>query len=172
VLGRLACALAAVALLGLATTGAAFAKRSFYPNQVELDRALQAADEFWRDDPRNHCLGRDSGSIDDTFPARHSTAAGYSRNGECGTIHVLRRRVESYTRWQFCTLVVHEYGHTIDYVHVSDPSDIMYAKPVTAGIHPPQCDYPDPHAPAYAEAEADAAGGWAWSLEFSQSDWR
>jgi hypothetical protein len=117
----------------------------FYPDQVEMDRAVQAADEYWRNDPQNTCLGMNRGSVDTTFPERHSEAAGYTRDGECGTIHVLLRRARTYTRWQFCTLVVHEYGHTINHVHVEDPTDIMYFKPVTAGLHPRVCDYPDPH---------------------------
>jgi hypothetical protein len=145
VLGRLACALAAVALLGLATTGAAFAKRSFYPNQVELDRALQAADEFWRaHDPHNRCDGRNRVALETNFPDDHSDAAGYTDPGHCGTIHILERRAVSYRRSELCTLVVHEYGHTIGYEHVDDPSDIMYYKPVTAGLHPGVCDYPAP----------------------------
>jgi hypothetical protein len=164
-------AVAAACVAALVAAASADAAPVFRPDQTEMDRAIEAADEFWRDDPRNHCIGRNSGEIEDTFPARHSTAAGYTRNGECGVIHVLRSRVAAYTRWQFCTLVVHEYGHTINYFHVDDPTDIMYAKPVTAGIHPKVCDYPDPHPLAYAEA-GDPAGAWGWSLEFDESDWR
>jgi hypothetical protein len=139
---------AIVLLMGVALAPGASAQAAapaFHPDQVEADRAIKAADEYWRDDPQNVCLGRNSAMVDPVFPERHSTAAGYTRNGECGTIHILRSRAEKYTRWQFCTLVVHEYGHTIDYFHVDDPTDIMYAKPVTAGIHPKVCDYTDPH---------------------------
>jgi hypothetical protein len=135
----LACA--AVGPLARASVGGT----GFHPDQVEIDRAVQAADEYWRNDPQNVCLGRNRGSVDATFPERHAEAAGYTRDGECGTIHVLLRRARAYARWQFCTLVVHEYGHTIDHVHVDDPTDIMYFKPVTAGLHPRVCDYPDPH---------------------------
>ena len=121
------------------------ARAGFYPDQVEMDRAIKAGDIFWQEDPENHCLGRNGGTLDETFPARHPTAAAYTRYGECGSIHILRPRVRSYQRWQFCTLVVHEYGHTINYEHVDDPRNIMYHKPVTAGLHPKVCDYPDPH---------------------------
>ena len=141
-LGRVA--LAAVGLSLLLPTGAAPASGPFYPNQVELDRALDAADEFWRDDSQNDCLGKNRGKLDTNFPDEHSDAAGYTIPGHCGTIHVLVRRAQDYARWQFCTLVVHEYGHTIDYEHVDDPTDIMYYKPVTAGLHPKVCDYPAP----------------------------
>jgi hypothetical protein len=142
VLGRVA--LAAVGLSLLLPAGAALASGAFYPNQLELDRALQAADDYWRHDPQNDCLGRNRGELDTNFPDDHSDAAGYTIPGRCGTIHVLVRRAQTYTRWQFCTLVVHEYGHTIDYEHVDDPTDIMYYKPVTAGLHPKVCDYPAP----------------------------
>lgn len=135
--------LAAGLLLGAAAPAAA----AFHPDQVELDRAIKAGDEFWRHDPQNHCLGINGGTIDTTFPVRHETAAGYSVNGVCGTIHILLSRAEQYTRSQFCVLVVHEYGHTINHVHVGDPTNIMYPAPVTAGYHTKYCDYPDPHYP-------------------------
>ena len=132
------------ALAGLAWFPSAAAGR-FHPDQLELERAIQAGDEFWRHDPQNHCLAHNGGTIDTTFPERHATAAGYSVNGVCGTIHILRSRAEQYTRSQFCVLVVHEYGHTIDHVHVADPASIMYARPVSAGFRTKACEYPDPH---------------------------
>lgn len=137
---RVACAALGASLLVPPGTAAA----AFHPSQVEMDRAVQAADEFWRHDPKERCLGRNHGELDTSFPDEHSDAAGYTDPGHCGTIHVLVGRVQEYARWQFCTLVVHEYGHTLGYEHVDDPSDIMYYKPVTAGLHPRVCDYPPP----------------------------
>jgi hypothetical protein len=154
------CSVSRLALAGVVAAAAlvpASAAAGFDPDQIEMDRAIQAADEYWRSDPQNHCLGHNGGTVDKVFPARHPIAAGYSVNGECGTIHVSLARTTEYTRWQFCTLVVHEYGHTIDYFHVDDPADIMYSKPVTAGLHPKVCDYPDPH---------------FWLRSWSQTRWR
>ena len=140
--GRVACAALGVALL--LPSGSALASAPFHPTQVEIDRAVQAADEFWRHDPQERCLGKNRGELDTNFPDEHTDAAGYTDPGHCGTIHIQTRRARAYSRWQFCTLVVHEYGHTIGYEHVDDPSDIMYYKPVTAGLHPKVCDYPAP----------------------------
>ena len=138
-------ALLAAALGPAVQSSARAASAPFHPDQVEADRAVEAADQYWRSDPQNVCLGRNRAMVDPVFPARHSTAAAYTKNEECGTIHVLLSRAERYARWQLCTLIVHEYGHTIGYFHVDDPTDIMYPKPVTAGLHPKQCDYSDPH---------------------------
>jgi hypothetical protein len=141
--GRLVLALAA--LCAFLPAGIAPAAAPFYPNQVELDRALEAADAFWTShDQHNRCHGRNRVALETNFPDDHSDAAGYTDPGHCGTIHILERRAREYTRSQLCTLVVHEYGHTIDYEHVDDPTDIMYYKPVTAGLHPQECDYPPP----------------------------
>src|SRR2546423_10329200 len=140
------------ALAGLACFPAA-AEGRFHPDQLEMARAIKAGDEFWRHDPQNHCLGHNGGTIDTTFPARHSTAVAYTVDGVCGAIHVLLSRVEQYTRAQFCVLVVHEYGHTINHQHVADPTSIMYARPVTAGFDTPVCHYADPHGPGASPGE-------------------
>ena len=137
--------LAALLLFGLAFGGALpAAAAAFHPDQLELQRAIQAGDEFWGP-KHNQCFGENRGTIDKTFPASHANAAAYSFMGMCGTIHVLRSRAEQYTRSQFCVVVVHEYGHTINHPHVADPRNIMYPMPVTAGFHTKACDYPDPH---------------------------
>jgi hypothetical protein len=147
---RAVAVLAAVAAAGACWPAAAAA---FHPDQVEMARAIKAGDEFWRHDPQNHCLGHNGGTIDTTFPARHSTAAAYTVDGVCGAIHILLSRAEQYTRAQFCVLVVHEYGHTINHQHVADPTNIMYARPVTAGFDTPVCHYPDPHGPGTSPGE-------------------
>ena len=89
---------AALLLLGLAFGGAVpAAAAAFHPDRVELERALQAGDEFWGP-KHNQCFGENTGKIDKTFPAAHANAAAYSFMGMCGTIHILRSRAEQYTR--------------------------------------------------------------------------
>lgn len=97
---------------------------------MEVNRAILIAEEAW-DHPCNDDVNLYLASLKDTVVAE---------TAQCNVWYDPEYLGLTKTNWsEFCTYLVHEWGHLAGEGHSSDPNDVMYPWPTHDGFIADAC---------------------------------